>query len=205
MNVLPQDFYLRDTLCVARELVGAVVRRGPVTLRITETEAYLPGDSACHAARGLTRRNAVMFGPGGHAYVYLCYGLHRMLNFVTEREGVGAAVLIRAAEVTEGLAVVRKRRGGLDGPALLTGPGKIGQALALETSMSGWPLYGGSEIEVHEGRPPAQLLCGRRIGIEYAKPRDRNALWRFADGGTAWVSHRAKLRPVKSRRGAESV
>ena len=72
MKHLPQEFYLRSTLSVARELVGALVRRGPVTLRITETEAYLPGDSACHATRGLTPRTRVMFGPGGHAYVYLC-------------------------------------------------------------------------------------------------------------------------------------
>jgi DNA-3-methyladenine glycosylase len=195
---LPQEFYLRPTLTVARELVGALVRRGPVTMRITETEAYLPGDSACHASRGVTPRTRVMFGPGGHAYVYLCYGMHRMLNFVTERVGVGAAVLIRAAEVVEGMAVVRRRRGGLEGPVLLTGPGKVGQALALDTSMSGWPLFGGSELEVLEGVAPSRLLHGCRIGVEYAKPRDAKALWRFAAADTAWVSHRGKLRPWRS-------
>lgn len=195
---LPQEFYLRPTLTVARELVGALLRRGPVTMRITETEAYLPGDSACHASRGVTPRTRVMFGPGGHAYVYLCYGMHRMLNFVTERVGVGAAVLIRAAEVVEGMAVVRRRRGGLEGPVLLTGPGKVGQALALDTSMSGWSLFGGSELEVLEGVAPSRLLRGRRIGVEYAKSRDAKALWRFAAADTAWVSHRGKLRPWRS-------
>lgn len=194
---LPQEFYLRPTIIVARELVGALVRRGPVTLRITETEAYLPGDSACHAARGLTPRTRVMFGPGGHAYVYLCYGMHQMLNFVTEREGVGAAVLIRSCEIVKGYALVRKRRGGLEGPVLLTGPGKVGQALALDRSMSGWPLFGGGDLEVLEGIAPTRLLCGRRIGVDYARPRDRNALWRFAAADTAWVSHRGKLKPLR--------
>lgn len=195
---LPQEFYLRPTITVARALVGALVRRGPVTLRITETEAYLPGDSACHAARGITPRTRVMFGPGGHAYVYLCYGMHQMLNFVTEREGVGAAVLIRSCEIVKGHALVSKRRGGLEGPVLLTGPGKVGQALALDTSMSGWALFGGSELEVLDGKPPARLLHGRRIGVEYAKPRDVKAPWRFAAAESAWVSHRGKLRPWRS-------
>lgn len=196
MKHLPQDFYLRPTLAVARELVGALVRRGSITLRITETEAYLPGDSACHATRGLTPRTRVMFGPGGHAYVYICYGMHQMLNFVTEREGIGAAVLIRSCEVVEGHAVVRKRRGGLEGPVLLTGPGKIGQALALDTSMSGIALFKPGELEVLVGESPARILVGPRVGIDGAKPRDVKAPWRFAAADTAWVSHRGKLRPI---------
>ncbi|CAG0931213.1 Putative 3-methyladenine DNA glycosylase [Planctomycetaceae bacterium] len=195
---LPQEFYLRATLTVARELVGALVRRGPVTLRITETEAYLPGDSACHATRGLTPRTRVMFGPGGHAYVYICYGMHQMLNFVTEPEGVGAAVLIRSCEIIEGHAIVIRRRGGLQGPVLLTGPGKIGQALALDTSMSGLPLFRRGDLEVLEGETPAGLLVGPRVGIEGAKPRDVKAPWRFAAAGTPWVSQRGVLKPLRS-------
>lgn len=197
MKHLAQDFYLRPTLTVARELVGALVRRGSITLRITETEAYLPGDSACHATRGLTPRTRVMFGPGGHAYVYICYGMHQMLNFVTEREGIGAAVLIRSCEVVEGHAVVRKRRGGLEGPVLLTGPGKIGQALALDTSISGIALFKPGELEVLMGESPARILVGPRVGIDGAKPRDVKAPWRFAAADTAWVSHRGKLRPMR--------
>ncbi|CAG0958733.1 partial Putative 3-methyladenine DNA glycosylase, partial [Planctomycetaceae bacterium] len=164
---------------------------------ITETEAYLPGDSACHATRGLTPRTRVMFGPGGHAYVYLCYGMHQMLNFVTEPEGIGAAVLIRSCEIVEGHKVVRKRRGGLDGPVLLTGPGKIGQALALDTSMSGLALFRRGDLEVLEGEAPASLLVGPRVGIDGAKPRDVRAPWRFAAAESAWVSHRGKLKPLQ--------
>jgi DNA-3-methyladenine glycosylase len=195
MKHLPQDFYLRPTLTVARELVGALVRRGRVTLRITETEAYLPGDSACHATRGMTPRTRVMFGPGGHAYVYICYGMHQMLNFVTEAEGVGSAVLIRACEIIDGHKLVRKRRGGLDGPTLLTGPGKVEQALALDTSMTGLALYKRGELEVLEGAATS-LLVGPRVGIEGAKPRDVKAPWRFAAAGTRWVSHRATMKPM---------
>ncbi len=196
--LLPQDFYLRPTLTVARELVGALVRRGSITLRITETEAYLPGDSACHATRGLTPRTRVMFGPGGHAYVYICYGMHQMLNFVTEPAGIGAAVLIRSCEIVEGLKLVRNRRGGLDGPVLLTGPGKIGQALALDTSMSGLALFRRGDLEVLKGEAPAGVLMGPRVGIEGAKPRDVRAPWRFAAAGTAWVSQRRKLQPLRA-------
>lgn len=199
---LPQEFYLRPTLTVARELVGALVRRGPVTLRITETEAYLPGDSACHATRGCTPRTRVMCGPGGHAYVYVCYGMHQMLNFVTEREGVGAAVLIRSCEIVKGHTLVRKRRGGLEGPVLLTGPGKVGQALALDTSMSGLALFRAGELEVLEGETPGGLLVGPRVGIDGAKPRDVRAPWRFAAAGTPWVSHLGKLKPLRLRQGA---
>ena len=126
-----------------------------------------------------------------------------MLNFVSEQEGIGAAVLIRSCEIVKGHELVRKRRGGLDGPVLLTGPGKVGQALALDTSMSGWVLFGGSELEVLEGAAPTRLLHGRRIGVEYAKPRDAKALWRFAAPDTQWVSHRGKLKPMKRRSGVE--
>jgi DNA-3-methyladenine glycosylase len=199
VRLLPREFYERPALTVARELVGANIRRGSVLLRITEVEAYLPGDSACHAYRGKTKRNAVMFGPGGHAYVYLCYGIHHMLNFVVEREGVAAAVLIRSCEPIEGLALIKKRRGGLAGPPMLTGPGKVAQALGLDTSSSGTPLYGGGELEVCEGSAPARLLHGKRIGIEYAKPRDKNARWRFAED-SEWVSYRAGLGARTSRR-----
>jgi DNA-3-methyladenine glycosylase len=126
-------FYARDALGVARDLLGAlIVRRtadGVVALRITETEAYRhPDDSANHCRAGRTRRNWAMWGPPGHAYVYVCYGLHAMLNLVTGRDGEGAAVLIRAAEVVAGLELVQARRGTatLDPAALLAGPGKVG-------------------------------------------------------------------------------
>jgi len=173
--MLPPAFYDRPTLDVARDLLGAVVVRGEVRLRIVEAEAYLPGDTAAHASRGRTPRNAPMWGPPGHAYVYLCYGIHHMLNLVTEPDGVPAAVLIRGCEVVGGHELVRARRGrgGLD----LIGPGKVGQALGLDTSWSGAPLDG--ELHVVAGPPPAAVLTSPRVGIDYALPEHRDAPWRF--------------------------
>src|SRR5688572_26549600 len=103
-RLLPQSFYARDALVVAEELLGQHIHCGGVVLRITEVEAYRhPDDSASHCRMGRTPRNAPMWGPPGHAYVYLCYGIHSMLNFVTDREGEGAAVLIRSCEPVRGL------------------------------------------------------------------------------------------------------
>ncbi|MBE7493134.1 MAG: DNA-3-methyladenine glycosylase [Planctomycetes bacterium] len=195
MSLLPQDWYARDVVQVARELLGMRLRRGAVTLRITEVEAYLgPHDSACHTAKGRTTRNRAMWGPPGHAYVYVCYGLHQMLNVVA---GVvpGSAVLIRACEPVAGLGLVRRRRGGLNGPALLAGPGRVGAALGLDTGFCGHALFMPGGLELLEGRPPARVAVGRRVGIDNARPRDVRARLRFADADSAWVSHRGKLRP----------
>ncbi len=192
---LRQSFFARDTLVVARALLGQELRHGPVRLRITETEAYTADDSACHAHRGRTKRSAVMFGPPGRAYVYLCYGIHQMLNIVTEPAERAAAVLVRACEPLAGLDLVRERRGGKAGPVLLTGPGKVGAALALDTSWTGHPLYAAGGLEAHVGDAPAAILRGPRVGIDYAEPADRDAPWRFAIAGSRWVSQRASLRP----------
>lgn len=190
---LRQSFFARDTLTVARDLLGKELRHGGVRLRITETEAYTQEDSACHAHRGRTKRSEVMFGPPGRAYVYLCYGIHQMLNIVTEAEGTAAAVLIRSCEPLAGLDLVRERRGGKSGPVLLTGPGKVGAALALDTDWTGHPLYGGGGLEAHDGPEPSRTLAGPRVGIDYADPVDRDAPWRFAIADTPWVSQRRSL------------
>jgi len=135
--LLDDGFFARDALEVAWDLLGHVLVRETVALRITEVEAYRhPGDSANHCRAGLTQRNAPMWGPPGRAYVYLCYGIHNLLNLTTNRNGEGAAVLIRAAEPVAGLETIRERRGGKSGPVLLTGPGKVGAALGLDTSWS---------------------------------------------------------------------
>lgn len=194
-GLLPQDWYFRDVVEVARDLVGRYIRRGPVVLRITEVEAYRgPDDSAAHTSMGRTPRNEPMWGDGGHNYVYLCYGLHNMLNVVTGR-GEGTAVLIRSAEPVEGEALVRARRGGKSGPVLLTGPGKLGQALDLSTEWSGHRLFMPGGLELLEGEPARRLLAGPRVGIDYAKPKDVRARLRFADADSEWVSMRSRLRP----------
>jgi len=201
--LLPQGFYARDALLVARELVGCViVRRSAgleVALRITETEAYRhPGDSANHCRAGRTPRNEPMWGPPGHAYVYLCYGMHSLLNLVTGREGEGAAVLIRSADLVSGDEIVRARRAiaSSDVATLLAGPGKVGQALAVSPSTSGTRLFGGGPLAVHAGAPPEALLVGPRVGVDYAEPADRSAPYRFADAGSRVVSQPRTLAPL---------
>lgn len=191
---LPQRFYDGDVVDVATRLIGVEIRRGEVRVRITEVEAYRQDESACHAHRGETDRNRVMFGPPGRAYVYLCYGLHNMLNVVTTR-GVAAAVLVRAVEPIDGLEVIRARRGGRRGPVLLDGPGKVGQALALSTSDSGVRLYARGELELHAPTRPARgIVRGARVGIDYALPEHRRLRWRFAEKGSIWVSRRKELK-----------
>jgi DNA-3-methyladenine glycosylase len=179
---------------VAPRLLGKLLVQGAIALRITEVEAYPPGDAASHCRAGRTARNAPMWGPPGHAYVYLCYGLHRMLNVVTNAEGVGAAVLVRAAEPVAGLEAIRARRGGKDGPALLTGPGKVGAALALGTGHSGSPLFGGGAVDLCDAPEVHDVLVGPRIGIAFAGAAARRAPLRFAVAGSEWVSHRQGLR-----------
>jgi len=186
-------FYARPVAEVARELLGAHLRHGPVTLRITEVEAYGTPDTASHTRFGRTRRNAAMWGPPGHLYVYLCYGVHQMVNVVCEVEGQGAAVLIRAAEPVRGLEVIRKRRGDKTGPVLLTGPGKVGAALGIDTSWSGHDLCEPAGVGILEGGRPDGVLVGPRVGVNYAEPADRDASLRFAVADTPWVSHRRFL------------
>lgn len=197
-RILPQSFYARDALVVARELLGCHLRSDAVVLRITEVEAYrYPGDTANHCRMGRTLRNAPMWGPPGHAYVYLCYGMHQMLNLVTNAEGEGAAVLIRACEPVSGLDVIRQRRGGITGslkPSVLTGPGKVGAALGIDTSWSGHALYRRGGLSVLEGVPPNTVIAGPRIGIDYASEEHQRAPWRLACGDSRWVGARKGLR-----------
>lgn len=201
MTRLPQRFYTRDTLTVARELLGQTLRHGEVRLRITEVEAYCgPDDSACHSRTGRTVRNAPMFGPAGHAYVYLCYGLHQMLNVVTGDVGVGEAVLIRACEPLDGISIVRRRRGGKSGPVLLTGPGKVAAALGLDQSFNNVPFYRAGGLQITSGTSPEAILAGPRVGIGYANPNDRDAPWRLAIAGTPWVSQPRGLVPFSGLR-----
>ena len=190
MALLPQSFYARDALEVARDLLGKHLRLGGVTLRISEVEAYrFPDDTANHARVGMTARNQAMWGPPGRCYVYLCYGMHHLLNFATNREGEGAAVLIRSAEPVAGEAIVLARRKMTKlAPVLLTGPGKIGQALGLDTSWCHHPAYEAGGLEVHDAPAAAGVLAGPRVGIDYAAPADRAAPWRLAIAGSKWVS-----------------
>jgi DNA-3-methyladenine glycosylase len=194
---LARAFYARDALTVARALLGKQLRRGRVVLRITEVEAYRhPDDSASHCRLGKTPRNAPMWGPPGHAYVYLCYGIHQLLNLVCGAEGEGAAVLIRAAEPVSGLAQIRQRRAGRCDATALAGPGKVAAALGLDTSWSGHPLYRPGGLSVLPGPAPRVVLAGPRVGIDYARPEHRLAPWRLASSDTRCVTHARALREL---------
>ena len=189
-GLIPAAFYLRPVTEVALDLLGRHLVRGPVVLRITEVEAYGGAeDSASHCRHGRTTRNAPMWGLGGHAYLYFCYGMHWMLNVVTGPEGVGAAVLIRAADVVAGHSEVLSRRRASDlRPELLAGPGKVGQALGLGYDGNHDPLFRRGGLELREGRPEASILRGPRVGVGFATPEDQARPWRFALAGCRALS-----------------
>ena len=155
-KLIPQSFYKRDVDLVARELLGQLLVRDEVVLRITEVEAYGgPEDSASHVRHGRTQRNAIMWGKGGHAYLYLCYGLHWMLNVVTGDEGQGAAVLIRACEPVAGMdTLLARRMMTAVKPALLAGPGRVAQGLNLDEVFNGESLFRKGDLELREGESP---------------------------------------------------
>jgi DNA-3-methyladenine glycosylase len=152
---------------VAPDLLGCVLRLGPVGLRITEVEAYDgANDPASHAFRGLTPRTTVMFGPPGHVYVYFTYGMHWMMNAVTERDGYPSAVLIRALEPLAGFATMRKRRGK---EPLCTGPARLCEALGVTGKLNGVSLQRGL-LRIVEGAKPrrSEIVSAPRIGITQA-------------------------------------
>jgi DNA-3-methyladenine glycosylase len=195
--LLERPFFIRPCAEVARDLLGRHLVRGSVRLRITEVEAYLGSqDSASHARFGRTARNAPMWEAGGLAYVYLCYGIHWMLNVGAEEDGRGAAILIRACEPVSGLPLIHRRRGiDASGPVLLAGPGKVAQALGLDGSFNGHALFVAGGLELREGDAPADILSGPRVGIDYAAEPDREARLRFACVGTKWVTVLKGLSP----------
>ena len=134
-----------------------------------------------------------MFGPPGHAYVYLCYGLHNMLNIVTNCEGEGAGVLIRSCEIYSGHEIILKRRGNTQNKALVAGPGNVGKALAVSRSDSGHALYESGGLEVRDAPSVKNILVGPRVGIDYADLNDRLAPYRFADACSTHVTQKKKL------------
>ena len=193
---LPRSFYARPTLTVARELIGSVLARhhpgtGAILKgRIVESEAYVgEGDKACHARAGRTPRTAVMYGKPGHAYVYLTYGMHYMLNVVTEPKGSPAAVLIRAVEPLLGLDEMRQGRGVDKLHLLASGPGKLCQAFALDLAQNGTDLLG-QEVWIEPGSPVADqaIATSARIGCETAAAPWDLIPWRFYVAASRFVT-----------------
>jgi DNA-3-methyladenine glycosylase len=176
------DFYAPSEV-VARQLIGVVVLVDGVGGRIVETEAYDREDPASHAFSGPTERNAAMFGPPAHCYVYRSYGIHWCLNFVCREEGHGAGVLIRAIEPLAGVDVMRARRDAQDIAALCSGPGKLCQALEVTRAFNGRPLA--QPPFVLEAAPAGlEIVSGPRIGISKAM----DVPWRFGLAGSRFLS-----------------
>lgn len=203
--VLPLTFFLRPTPEVARDLLGVLLVRetvaGRITGRIVETEAYHEeGDEASHSHRGRTERNAVMFGPPGRLYVYFTYGMHYCMNVVTEEEGVGAAVLIRAIEPLEGLDLMRGNRlrrstaraatpRPIPDRDLARGPARACAAYDIDRTSNGASLSG-PDLHLCAGAPastssPRTIITSTRIGISRATSHP----WRFHLAGNPFVSH----------------
>ncbi len=180
---LDAAFFARSVHEVAPDLVGTTLLVDGVGGTIVEVEAYDDQDPASHGYRGRTARNASMFGPPGHAYVYRSYGIHWCLNLVCDADGVGSAVLVRALEPMCGLDAMRARRGVADPRLLCSGPGRLCQALAVTGDHDGLPL----DAPPFQLRPRADepvIATARRVGISVAAELP----WRYAVRGSRFVS-----------------
>ncbi|MFV0306366.1 MAG: DNA-3-methyladenine glycosylase [Desertimonas sp.] len=179
---LPRAFFERDATELAPDLLGKVLAAGGCAVRIVEVEAYRTDDPASHTHRGPTRRNATMFGPGGHLYVYFTYGMHHCANVSAGDTGDGQGVLLRAAEPLSGLALMRRRRDGRPDRQLLDGPGKLCQALGIDRRLDGADLTArGAVTLLDDGTgPPVDPLVGPRIGLRVGV----DTPWRWIDPRT---------------------
>ena len=187
--MIRRTFFARPVLEVAEELIGATFLVDGVGGKIVEVEAYHHDDPAAHGYRGPTERNATMFGPPGHAYVYRSYGIHWCVNFVCEPEGVADAVLIRALEPTHELGLMRQRRGVNDERLLCSGPGRLCQALAITRAQDGLALDRPPfRLEPRTEKP--EVVRGSRVGIS----RATDLPWRYGLEGSRYLSR--TLRPA---------
>lgn len=179
MAYLKGDFFARDTVTVAQDLIGVTLISGNCSGRIVETEAYTT-DAASHAAKR-TNRSALMYETYGHIYVYMTYGMYYCLNFTCEREGIGA-VLIRAIEPLSGIEEMQQRRGTDAINKLASGPGRLSQAFAIDLRLNGKPI--GQELRLRQRRNLPQISASPRIGISKATELP----WRFYEKGNPFIT-----------------
>lgn len=189
-EALSPTFYDRDTVAVARDLIGHVLvhrtSEGLMAGIIVETEAYGPDDPASHAFRGQTRRNSAMYGAPGIAYVYRIYGMYWCMNAVTQGEGIGEAVLIRALEPLLGLDLMQGHRGITDVRRLCSGPGRLCDALGITGALDGLSLAAPPLFIAENPQAAYSPVAATRIGISQAKDR----LWRFCASGSPYLSRK---------------
>jgi DNA-3-methyladenine glycosylase len=186
-----------ETQALARALLGCILVResddGITAGRIVETEAYLPGDPACHAYTGKSERNATLFGPPHRAYVYQIYGTSFCFNLSSERDGEGAGVLVRAIEPIQGIELMQKRRGTERHRDLCRGPGRLCQALAIDRSLDGIDLFTDPHLWLaSDGARLPSVRRSPRIGVTRAPDRRL----RFYAAGSPYVSGAARLNPA---------
>ena len=189
MTRLPREFFARSVHEVAPDLIGVTLLVDGVGGTIVEVEAYDQEDPAAHSFRGKTARNASMFGPPGHAYVYRSYGIHWCLNFVCEPEEVASAVLVRALEPVRGLDEMRRRRGLEDERLLCAGPGRLCQALGITREHDGLALDE-PPFELLPRTEEPEIATGPRIGITQAVDRP----WRYVLAGSRYLSRSVRPR-----------
>jgi DNA-3-methyladenine glycosylase len=202
---LPRSFYARTATEVAPDLLGHIlVRAFPdgtrATARIVEVEAYGPDDPASHAFRGETPRNATMFGPPGHLYVYFTYGMHFCMNAVCGRTGEGTAVLLRAGEPLDGIEEMRARRGRERAVELCSGPGRFTQALGVARPDDGVDLVDGDSLWVERASRSEVIGTGIRVGV-----RETTHSWRFWLEGNPFVSRGRPGPPTPKTRATSPV
>jgi DNA-3-methyladenine glycosylase len=188
-TMLKRDFFARSVHEVAPDLIGVTLLVDGIGGKIVEVEAYDQEDPASHAFRGRTPRNASMFGPSGHAYVYRSYGIHWCLNLVCGSEKDAEAVLVRALEPTAGIARQKRRRGTTDVRALCSGPGKLCQALAITREHDGLSLAA-PPFRLEERTDVPEIVTGPRVGIT----RATELSWRYGLAGSPFLSR--ALRPA---------
>ncbi len=180
---LTRSFFNRSVLEVAPDLIGVTLLVNGVGGRLVEVEAYHHTEPAAHSFGGQTERNAIMFGPPGYVYVYRSYGIHWCLNFVCERKGSAAAVLIRAIEPTAGVATMRRRRGVADERLLCSGPGRLCQALGITRAHNGLALDQ-PPFELFARHGEVEVVAGPRIGLTKAVELP----WRYGEKGSQFLS-----------------
>ncbi len=191
LQPLPKSFFNKSTIEIAKALLGVYLVRktneGRFVGKIVETEAYLKNDPACHASRGMTKRNKTMFEKAGTAYVYFTYGMHHCFNVVTNNKGIGEAALIRAIEPIEGINLMKKNRKTKDIYNLCSGPAKLTQAFQISRKEDGVDLLNENSklrLIMLSEKEKIEIVAAKRIGISQAKDK----LYRFYVKGSRFVS-----------------